>query len=152
MSFRKTLTVVSIILLLAILAFIFSNSLLPVALSKEKSLGVIEIVKPLLQFFVGKEAVTDHLVRKIAHFTEFFVFGVVAILLCTLRRRTKLQNVVNCLSFGLATAVIDESLQMLTDRGPMVSDVLLDFSGVFFGVTITFIIYKTFFTCKKEWI
>ena len=150
MNPRKIGTVVVVIFLLSTLVFIFSNSLLPVALSKEKSLGVMKFVKPVLGLFVGEEAVTDHLVRKLAHFTEFLILGIVLTLLCALRHRTQFQNVVNCLSFGLAAAVSDESLQMLTDRGPMVSDVLLDFSGAFSGVMITFIIYKICATCKKE--
>lgn len=150
MAPRKIRTVLVVALLLLTLAFIFSNSLLPVAESQKKSLGVTEIIKPVLEFFVGEGAVTDHLVRKLAHFTEFFVLGIELMLLCILHRRPRLQNVFNCLSFGLATAVIDESLQMLTDRGPMVSDVLLDFSGVFFGVLITLILYKITSAFKKE--
>ena len=150
MAPRKIRTVLVVVLLLLTLAFIFSNSLLPVAESQKKSLGVTEIIKPVLEFFVGEGAVTDHLVRKLAHFTEFFVLGIELMLLCILHRRTRLQNVFNCLSFGLATAVIDESLQMLTDRGPMVSDVLLDFSGVLSGVLITFGLYKIILACTKK--
>lgn len=112
MNPRKIGTVVVVIFLLSTLVFIFSNSLLPVALSKEKSLGVMKFVKPVLGLFVGEEAVTDHLVRKLAHFTEFLILGIVLTLLCALRHRTQFQNVVNCLSFGLAAAVSDESLQM----------------------------------------
>jgi len=41
MNPRKIGTVVVVIFLLSTLVFIFSNSLLPVALSKEKSLGVM---------------------------------------------------------------------------------------------------------------
>lgn len=112
MNPRKIGTVVVVIFLLSTLVFIFSNSLLPVALSKEKSLGVMKFVKPVLGLFVGEEAVTDHLVRKLAHFTEFLILGIVLTLLCALCHRTQFQNVVNCLSFGLAAAVSDESLQM----------------------------------------
>jgi VanZ family protein len=152
MNPRKIRIVSMAVLLLLTLAFIFSNSLLPVAQSQEKSLGVMEIVKPVLEFFVGKGAVTDHLVRKLAHFTEFLILGIILTLLCVQRRRPRLQNVLICLSFGLAAAVIDESLQMLTDRAPMLADVLLDFSGVFSGVLITLILYQLFSTCKKGWL
>ena len=65
MNPRKIGTVVVVIFLLSTLVFIFSNSLLPVALSKEKSLGVMKFVKPVLGLFVGEEAVTDHLQRNI---------------------------------------------------------------------------------------
>lgn len=53
------------ILILATLTFIWGNSIESVSDSQEKSLGVLEVIWPLLESFVGKGNVTDRLVRKL---------------------------------------------------------------------------------------
>ncbi len=52
-----------------------------------------------------------------------------------------IQAVVNCLSAGLAAAVTDEALQLLSDRGSQVSDVLLDLGGAAAGTAFILLIY-----------
>ena len=141
MKKNRIYLIIIIILLFEIVTFMFSNSLEPVAKSKAKSLFVMECVAPILELFVGKGNVTDHLVRKIAHFIEYLSLGVGLMLFEVIKSRLHFQNIANCLSIGLAVAVADESLQMLTDRGPMVKDVLLDFSGVLTGVLVVLLIY-----------
>jgi len=147
---NKFLASVILILLVAMLIFIFSNSLEPVAKSKAKSMSVMEQIKPILELFIGEGNITDHIVRKIAHFLEYTTLGIAVMLFAILRSRTNIQSVVNCLSFGLASAVTDESLQMLTDRGPMVKDVLLDFSGVLIGVFFVFVINLIAVSLRKN--
>jgi len=134
MKTQRVLIVILLIMILATLYFIFSNSLENVAESSAKGKSVMNVVAPGLEIFVGKGNVTDHLVRKIAHFVEFGALGVELMLLGIFRRRVHFQNITNCLFIGLASAVTDESLQMLTDRSPLVKDILLDFSGVVAGV------------------
>ncbi len=55
---------------------------------------------------------------------------------------------------GLATAVCDETIQLNVEgRAGMITDVLLDFSGVIFGTLIMlfiFLIYKKRFIAKSE--
>ncbi|NLH00673.1 MAG: VanZ family protein [Clostridiales bacterium] len=137
MNRRKFFKVFVFILLFATLSFIFSNSLEPAAESSEKSEGVMHRLAPILGLFFGKENVTDHLVRKTAHFCEFFALGSELFILAALYRKTGFQGFFNCLFAGLSAAVTDESLQMLTtDRSSQVSDILLDFSGVFAGVMV----------------
>lgn len=147
---NKFLASVILILLVAMLIFIFANSLEPVAKSKAKSMSVMEQIKPILELFIGEGNVTDHIVRKIAHFLEYTTLGVALMLFAIFRSQTNIQNVVNCLSFGLASAVTDESLQMLTDRGPMVKDVLLDFLGVLIGVFFVFVINLIAVSLRKN--
>lgn len=136
MKKREICIIVVLILLLAILIFIFSNSLEPVASSEAISLSVMERFAPMLEIFVGKGNVTVNIVRKLAHFTEFAMLGMGLMIFSVLRFKTRFQNISNSLSFGLAAAVTDEALQMLTDRGPMAKDILLDFTGVLSGVLI----------------
>ena len=128
---------VLIVLLILLLAFIWGNSCLPVRVSSQESGHLMELLRPLLERFVGESNVTDHLVRKLAHFAEFTALGLVIGLLVQSGRRFRLRTVVFSLVTGLLAAFADESIQMLSDRGDQIIDVWLDFSGVTLGVVLS---------------
>lgn len=137
---NQMLTILIFILLLTTIAFIWSNSLQSIPESQERSLGVMDKITPILEVFVGKGNVTDHLVRKLAHFAEFGALGCELALLAVLRKRMHLQPIVNCLFTGLSVAVIDEAIQIFSNRGSQVSDVLLDFTGAVTGIVFVLLI------------
>ena len=146
----KRFRVVLLLLLLAVtITFIWSNSLEGPNASQAKSLKVLEKITPFLEFFVGKGNVTDFLVRKLGHFTEFFALGFELALFISILNRVKLQPVINCMSLSLAVAVTDESLQILSNRGSMVSDVLLDFCGSVSGILFILLLYFIFKSRKN---
>ena len=124
-------TVILTVLLVLLLLFIWGNSLLPTEHSAAESGWVRRLVTPVLELFVGRGRVTDHLVRKIAHFTEFTALGAVLTLLFGWGRslRWKLLSA----NFGLIAALLDETVQLFSHRGSQVQDVWLDFGGVVFG-------------------
>ena len=67
----------------------------------------------------------DYNIRKLAHFLEFAILGVI---LCNVYAATGY-----ILFLGLAVAVSDEYIQLHSPgRSALVTDVILDFSGVFF--------------------
>ena len=79
---RKSIgTALLLLAILAALAFIWGNSLDSAVESAVKSGRVRELLQPLLERLVGQGGVTDHLVRKLAHFTEFAVLGALLLLL-----------------------------------------------------------------------
>lgn len=57
------------------LAFIWGHSLVPRRASADESVFFLKILYPVLSVIVGKNGVTIHLVRKTAHFTEYFILG-----------------------------------------------------------------------------
>ena len=122
------------------LAFIWGNSIGSAPKSQSESRRVLEYVKPILEPVVGADNVTDHLVRKIAHFAEFGALGCELAALLVVRRRAHLQGVANCLFAGLSVAVIDETMQTFSNRGSQVQDVLLDFGGVCAGIAFILLI------------
>lgn len=74
----------------------------------------------------------DHLLRKAAHFTLYFILG------CSLtgcfRRQKRVPYVLAVLLTGATLAGLDEFHQMFVDgRGPQLSDVILDTCGVAAG-------------------
>ncbi len=122
-----------VVLTLLFVLFIFSNSLQNGTDSGSRSGFVTQLLNQFLSnFHVG---VTEHFIRKAAHFSEYFVLG--ALLMATLRAFTeKLARFLTVpLFFGLLVPVCDESLQLLIPgRAGLVSDVFIDFSGVLSGV------------------
>ena len=122
-----------LVLLILILAFIWFNSCLPVASSREESRGVMELIRPLLELFVGQGTVTLRLVRKLAHFSEFFVLGCILSLLLPLCPAMRLLAA----GLSLLAGLLDETIQMFSGRGDQISDVWLDFSGAALGILLT---------------
>jgi len=134
---RKVLLIVDLALILAVLLFMFINSSLSVETSSEGSGGVFAFLEGFFDFIFGKGVITHQIFRKIVHGTEFFVFGLLVNFLFLILEKYNLKTIAISLSIGLFVAVMDESIQILSKRGPLVSDILIDFSGVL-AVTLIF--------------
>lgn len=141
---KKRLTIFLTILIILTLTFIFQNSMESVAQSEEKSTAVMEKVCFLLERVMGKGNVTDHLVRKLAHFFEFSVLGIEMSALSFLHhspRRSLYFSVTLPLFCGLIAALTDETIQIVSARGSQVQDVWLDFAGVCVGLGVVFAVW-----------
>lgn len=132
---RKRLNWLLTALVILTLAFIWSNSLLPRTESQELSRGLLaQICEALDGLGLSIDPENDHWLRKLAHFCEFGLLGCELCLLMFINGRECVQGFINCASLGLAAAVTDESLQLISNRGSQVQDVLLDFSGFITGL------------------
>lgn len=130
-----------VVLLTLLLAFIWIHSMAPAEDSAEESRRVSQIVTPFLELFVGEGNVTDHLVRKLAHFCEYGVLGILTGALLLVKGETGIFRWSYALLCTLAVAVIDESIQILAaDRGAQVQDVLLDTAGSLTGLLAVWLI------------
>ena len=141
MNRDRTLNIVLIAITLATIVFIWSNSLQSIPESQTKSIDFLNKVKPLLGIFVGTGNVTDHLVRKLAHFTEFGALGCELALLLALRKRINWQSVINSAFFAMTVALTDETIQIFSGRGSQVQDVWLDFAGSCTGILFVVVIF-----------
>ena len=141
MNRKRTLTIVLIVLILATIAFIWSNSLQSIPESRARSLGVLAQIKPFIGIFVGQNNVTDNLVRKLAHFTEYGGLGCSLALMLILRKRVRRQPVINCAFAAMTVALSDETIQIFTARGSQVKDVWLDFAGSCTGILFVLIVF-----------
>jgi VanZ family protein len=129
----------SIILIVYVL-FVFSNSMKPSDLSSVESGAVLRMVVSVLQSAgLGGLGITEHFIRKAAHFSEYTLYG---ILLFQTLRTYKLPVDRQWLVHGIAgflVPFIDETIQLFVEgRSGQISDVWLDCSGVVFG-TVLFI-------------
>lgn len=127
-----------IAMMIGTVLFIFINSMLPPEKSTEQSDTVKDIIVEILPDNSKAENFVEEYMRKIAHFTEYGLLGIelAVYLLLFHRRRPAL--------FGLALTVpffvgfIDESIQSLSGRGPLIEDVWIDIGGfaTFYALTL----------------
>ncbi len=144
---KKIKAIVFLLLTVALTLFIFMNSLENGEESGKKSDFIVNIFSSILGIF-GIE-IDDYilgvLVRKLAHFAEYFVLGLTSTLFVSELRNKKLISLSP--TYCLLIAFCDEFvMQMLTaGRAPRLTDVLIDFSGVLLAVAIVL-----FFKSRKE--
>lgn len=136
MTKRKTHLALLSLLILLTLGFIWGNSLKSIPDSQEMSLWLLDLLRPVLDAVFGPGTITDHILRKTAHFTEFALLGAELRLLFLLLGQRGARGLTNALFAGLAAAVADETIQIFSHRGSQVSDVVLDFSGVLAGALL----------------
>ena len=134
MKKKETVRAVLTVLIVLTLIFIFRNSTDSKEESSALSLYVKELVGPILEVFVGKGNVTEHLVRKLAHFTEFSF-------LIINEKQVAPAGISLILLAGLVSALSDETIQLFFDRGSSVMDVWLDFAGYCSAVALILLIF-----------
>lgn len=125
------------VLLVLCLAFIWGNSLLPA----EESGQVSGRLSQILAAIFGSWAVeAEWLFRKLAHFAEFALLGLLLGWNEILHRG---KATVLAAFLGLLIAMADETLQLFSaGRAGMVSDVWLDFAGVLGGLCLLWLLTR----------
>jgi len=137
---------------LGVLIFIFTNSLRDGPESMEQSSVVVEVVEPIIDpnHTLGEDLVTT-IVRKAAHFTEFFLLGVsLRMMFIYVTRLTSKKIWVSPFFICLFSAVIDEFIQSFTGRTSAVSDVLIDFSGSSLAILLVMLGMLIYHLIKKK--
>lgn len=129
-------------LILLYLCFIYGNSLTPAVISSKESGYFLIRIQNLLSG-AGMDAwwLTEHLVRKAAHFTEYAGLGFLLAMntgagivpVFSLTRIAKANfTAAFCLPF------IDETIQLFVEgRSGQITDVWLDMAGIYMGIMIT---------------
>lgn len=124
---KKRLTVLCLLFLWIL--FIFGHSLRPAAVSTQESDGVRQLLFALL----GCE-LSSTLVRKTAHFVEFWVLGTLAACFFAGGARRSPQTLFYSAVLGMTTALCDETIQLfVAGRDGRILDVWLDFAGALTG-------------------
>lgn len=127
-----------IVLLVLNLAFIWGNSLMTADMSRAFSTLVQKLLAVLLPG--GGDTAGEgghHLLRKLAHFTEFTCLGLCLSWLTRMLRESKWEHFIIPLLSGALVASIDEIIQIFVPgRGPGILDVGIDTLGVTLGVVL----------------
>lgn len=130
---KKTIAVVVFILALC---FIWMQSFLSPNLSSAESDFVLKLVRPFIELIVGKNANLSFVVRKMAHYTEYALLGLIAFFYFEKNSRKTIAQFIFSLLACLFVAFIDETIQKFTGRGSTIVDVWIDFSGAFVGTLV----------------
>ena len=137
-----------IIITFFVIGIIWWNSSKNVEESSGISQGVLyEIMQIFARIGISTD-ITEHIIRKLAHFTEFTALGILLSIDTVLFLKNMKQYVWIPLFIGLLVALIDETIQLFpVGRSSSVKDVWLDFSGVIFG-TILLLVSKQIYLFK----
>ena len=151
---NKKWLIIFLILSICWISVIFSFSLQPADVSSEMS---SRLGKKLLETFVpelleeletmsGEQlGLMHHLLRKCAHFTEYFVLGVLVTL--TLLQMILKNKIVTGIGVSMLVASVDETIQrFVPGRSGQVTDVLLDTIGASVGILVMYLVARWMIT------
>lgn len=141
---RPPFIILAMLIILTVGSIFIHSMMTPAASSAESETvgGIVEdVVDTVAPDNVTLKEYLKQNIRKIAHFIEFGALGAEAILLSYLclthfskgKERIKAALYVKAsayaLAFGFIIAFLDESLQLISKRGPLIEDVWLDLGG-----------------------
>ena len=126
--------------LIGCILFIFHNSLETGAESSARSQAVMQMVNSFhAKLHLGP--LSEHLIRKLAHFSEFALEGFLLMLCIRVYTRHFVRHMSWPLLGGMTTALMDETIQLRSvSRTSSVVDVWIDMSGVVAGLLVALII------------
>ena len=146
---KRLKLIITLVLMVLTLTFIWGNSLLSMQKSGEESQSLFAVIEPVGRVIFGK-TFTHEFFRKLAHFSEFFLLGLEVNYLYLLLLGEKVQKYFRIIPIGIVVATVDECLQILSKRGAMVRDVLLDCFGYFVATAVFVLISYAVKSIKKN--
>ena len=143
-----------VLLLSLLLVFIWGNSLLPGETSGAISHWLQSLLARIFPGFrPGKEDTGHHLLRKLAHFSEFCCLGLCLSWLFRMLRKPTAAHLLLPLLGGTLVALTDETIQcFVPGRGPGLLDVGIDVLGISLGIACISIIYWLYAKNKKKYL
>ena len=137
-----------IILIILCVAFIWGNSFLTKDQSHQISLAVRNFFAKIFSFDTALDAEftsEEHILRKLAHITEFLVLGLLFMLL---NNKNTGINIIIIMFSGFLISTLDETIQLFSHRGSLVSDIWIDSFGFLIGIILGYIINS--FVLKRK--
>ena len=120
--------------ILLTVGFIFGHSCMPPSSSAAESAAVAGWLQKLFGLHPADPERFVAILRKLAHFSEFALLGgEIAILLRILKGSISFRRGFFAVLCCLPVALVDETIQIFSGRGPMVSDLWIDWGGACFG-------------------
>lgn len=129
-----------LLLLLISIAQAFYQSSLSPAKSTAQSDKVGEIIEEIIPPETPQGQFVQTNIRKLAHFTEFLFIGLFASLYAVFYMKKSLSLPI-LLPFGIFIGLLDETVQIFSDRGPSIKDVWIDALGYATAAVTVVIVY-----------
>lgn len=129
-------------LFLCCVLFIWHNSMENAEVSSGRSGRITELVNIFLAQS-GSGMVTEHFVRKLAHFAEYGLEGVLTVLLFMVYCFKPAKSWRITILTGMLTAIVDESIQFFSaGRSPGIGDVCIDMAGFICGMLSVLAVWR----------
>lgn len=135
---KERVSIPGLVLVVLFISVIWGNSLVAGEGSGSLSAGVMEWVQGFLQSLGLPFAwVTNFLIRKAAHFTEYFILALLSSHAFDPKRSAGSEGIVAACVLCVLVSSIDETIQLFAPgRCGQVTDVLIDCSGAFIATFI----------------
>lgn len=139
---RKWVRIVLLVLMLATLVYIFSNSMVPAEESAAQSDTVRDTADKIIPDSVpAKPTILDN-IRKLAHFVEFGILGIeVAIYVVFYEKKRLYISLPVSYAVPFIFGFVDESIQVLSSRGPEITDVWIDALGFATFASVVYLVF-----------
>jgi VanZ family protein len=122
------------------ICLIWGHSLVPAVLSQQESGWALEVLRRVLSWLHVPESLTDHIVRKAAHFTEYLILGLLGT--ATVRPWAGQAQAMREALLGVLVPLVDETIQLFVPgRSGQISDVWLDVTGFVCGFLLVGFVY-----------
>ena len=140
----KTKIIIALIIISTF--FAWGQSMLPIPQSQEESGTIKEILEEVINNIANVQEgkpieIPENLIRKAAHVTEYFIIGAEWMILFIDKKNYRWYL---CWLIGFFTGFIDETIQLFSGRGSMISDVYIDSFGAILGITIVYLLLVKF--------
>ena len=150
----KTKKAIFIAVIVCSVLFIWSNSFRNGEVSKEASNGLRQLIIDFFEYCFGidlKETFFFFFLRKIAHFTEYFILGAEVFLFRNAFLQKNKTTLLNITYIGALTAFVDETIQLIPalERSGEVGDVWIDICGYLLAFLAVFIVLQIIKKVKK---
>lgn len=149
--FEILLIILVIVATVMIFSFSASDATDSSAQSKIVSNGIVDVFEKVTNKTIGEISGKNEIlmrgkvrkvVRKIAHFAEFMLFGFITFLATFFARHER--KCLITLGIGIITASADELIQLFSvGRKGLISDVIIDTFGVATGIVLGILILKS---------
>ena len=146
---KETKKKILLIVFVLSLVLVWGQSCISRNISETASDVFVDIIKPLEEIKPDEVHTVEyeyynHLIRKGAHVAEFAVIGAELAMIILLFSKKKQEAIIvflNSLMAGMLIGLIDETIQIFSERGTQVSDVWFDVLGTGIGAGLISIIY-----------
>lgn len=138
MKKKRVITLILIVLWMGLVFFLSQQS---ADESSELSQGLLKIILKIFKLDSKTEFITEHIIRKLAHFTLYTLGGMLIYLHINLYNTNTKNKVILSHGIGTIYAITDEIHQIfIPGRSGEIRDVLIDSIGVFIGLIFVCII------------
>ncbi|HEX2985646.1 MAG TPA: VanZ family protein [Caproiciproducens sp.] len=140
-----------IVLTAGFMLFIFHNSMFSIQQSDRQSGTVLKALNQLFAAMGYDVMLTQYSVRKLAHFTEYFIFGMIMTIMFRVCSIDIKENFFFLLFLFLAIPVTDEYIQTFyPGRNSSALDIIIDFAGCAAGMGLCRLLFYVLDSDTKQ--